>query len=251
MKRFLFAAFLLLTAAVVHSQVLNIESMRFYKDSDGWIGSANLDFGAQQNVNTLYDFSNTIHVQYKKKRSRIIFLNNLDFTFANKQDYENTGFQHVRYNYKLSDNGRWTAEAFVQTQYNKPMKMDFRGVTGAGIRMRVFKTKIVHMYLGSLYMFEHETDDGGKLVYDDHRLSSYLTFSVDFNGKAEINNTVYYQPAFVNFSDYRISESFTCLAQITRHFGFSAAFDLLYDTKQPEGIPNLSWKFEQGIAYSF
>lgn len=232
-------------------QVLNIESMRFYNDSDGWIGRANLSFQAKRNVDRLYSIDNTIHVQYKKGKSRLIFLNDLDLTQANGTQFENNGFEHLRYNYHLGDSSRWWMEAFAQTQYNKPMKINFRGVTGAGPRLRLYASRKAHVYIASLYMYEHEEDMGGT-IYNDQRLSSYLTFSLNFADKAEINNTLYYQPAFKNFStDYRISESFTGIVNISKHFGLSSNIEFAYDTKQPEGIPNMYWNFESGLSIAF
>jgi hypothetical protein len=235
----------------MHSQVLNIESMRFYNDSDGWIGRASLSFSARKNVNSLYALDNNVHVQYKKGRSRFIFLNDLDLTQQNNNDLENNGFEHVRYNYQLGDSSRWWAEAFVQSQYNKTMKINFRGVTGAGPRFRVYASRKAHVYIASLYIFEHEEDIGGT-IYNDHRLSSYVTFSLNFSDRAEINNTIYYQPAFRNFTtDYRISESFTAIVDITKHFGLMNNIEFAYDTKQPPGIPNAYWNFESGLNIAF
>ncbi|MBI3512362.1 MAG: DUF481 domain-containing protein [Bacteroidetes bacterium] len=248
----IFIFFLFLFSGIFsRAQVLNVESMRFYNDSNGWIGRVNLGFSARQNVNSIYAFDNTIHVQYKKGRSRIIFLNDLDFTKANGENFENTGFQHVRYNYRLGDSTRWIAESFIQSQYNKPMKINFRGVTGAGIRFQLLAKKSIHLYVASLYMFEHEIDEGGK-IYDDNRISSYFTFSVNLSDKAEVNNTIYYQPAFINFrTDYRISESLTCIFDISKHLGISSNFEMAYDTKQPPGIPNLYWNLESGLSFRF
>lgn len=247
----IFLCLLLLLPAGIFAQVLNVESLRFLNDTDGWMGQVRLSFAAENNGNEVYNFGNTVHVQYKKGRSRLILLNNLDLEKANGEDFINTGYQHVRYNYRLGDDSPWTAEAFVQSQYNKPMKMDFRGCAGVGPRYRLFKRDNFHCYLAALYMYEHEIDDGGRAVYDDHRLDSYLSFSWKMAKNLEIVNTVYYQPLFADFNDYRISEDFIFTANFTKHFGIGTVFGLLKDTKQPPGVPELSWHFGQSLTYAF
>lgn len=247
--RFFIAALFFSVAA--SAQVLNIESQRFLNDTDGWAGQAALNFSAQQNVNEVISFGNDVHVQYKKGKSRIIFLNDLNFSKSNGTSFVNTGYQHLRYNYKLANKPHLTWEAFVQSQYNKPMKMDLRLVAGTGPRFRLAKTDRLHLYFAALYMFEHETDHADDLVYDDHRLSSYLSFSWTPFKNAEIVNTLYYQPAFADFNDYRIAEDFHFTIDISKHFGFGTVFSLLQDTKQPPGIPNLSWQLGQQLSFSF
>jgi hypothetical protein len=244
--------FLLLVLALPCSaQVMNIESQRFLNDTDGWAGQTHLRFSAVQNVNQVIGFGNDIHVQYKKGRSRFIILNDVDFSRSNGTSFVNTGFQHLRYNYKLGDDSRWTMEAFAQGQYNKPMKMDMRLVGGIGPRIRIAKNDHLHLYFASLYIFEHETDNTDTLTWNDHRLSSYLTFSWTPFKNAEIVNTLYYQPSFAALSDYRVSEDFHFTIDITKHFGFGTDFGLMLDTKQPPGIPNLTWHLGQTLGFNF
>jgi putative salt-induced outer membrane protein YdiY len=253
MFRILLLLSLLFVRLHCSAQVLNIESLRFQNDSDGWIGTVKFAFAAQQNVNRIYDFGNSIHAQYRKGQSRWILLNNLVFSKTNGKSFENTGYEHIRYDYKLKKYDWLTWEAFVQTQYNKPMKMDLRAIAGTGPRFRLIKKERAHMYLGTLYMFEHEEDEGEVLeaIYNDHRLDSYLTFTWAPVKNAEMVNTVYYQPAFTDFSDYRISEVFSFAFTMTKHFAFETGFNLTYDTKQPPGIPNLYWSLEQGLNFNF
>jgi hypothetical protein len=247
---FLLPVFFLLHA---NAQVVNIESLRFLNDSDGWEGTIKFNLAAEQNVNTIYNFGNAIHAQYKKGRSRCIFINDFSLSNTNGHDFENSGFQHLRYNYKLKNHERVTWEAFIQSQYNKPMKIDFRGLIGTGPRYRMIKTDKVHMYIAALYMFEHEEDEGEMLekIYNDHRLDAYLSFTWAPEKNAEMINTFYYQPAFADFNDYRVSESFSFAFAINKHFSFETVFGLTYDTKQPPGIPNLYWSFAQGLNYNF
>lgn len=245
-------AFLFFCVVVLHqpaqAQIINIENERFLNDSNGWIGRANLSFLLVQSVDQVLSFGSQVHVQWKNDHQRLLLLNDVALVSAPGRDFVNTGYQHVRWNEKLTDRLTW--EAFVQAQYNKVLRLDFRGLMGTGPRLKLFKNEKIHLYVASLYMFEHEEITDGD-PRDAHRLSSYLTFVWKINEHVSFAQTTFWQPNLGRFSDYRIAHDSSFGIDITHRLSFGAQFNLLYDTNQPEGVPALTYQVRNGIEWKF
>jgi hypothetical protein len=244
-----FLVLFLLLQGFLFGQVINIESKRFLNDSNGWVGKADINFAVIQNTQQILSLGNTIHLQYQKNRSRFLLLNDINFIKAGNSDLVNSGFQHFRYNYKI--NSFLTAEIFTQAQYNRILRLKLRYLAGAGPRFKLFKTKLLRMYLACLYMYEYEEIIGEPQAKRDHRLSSYLSFSLALGKTVDLASTTFYQPNINNFQDYRIANDSGLEISISKRLNFRTGFNLLYDTRQPEGIPNLVYQLKNGLSFKF
>jgi putative salt-induced outer membrane protein YdiY len=247
MKR-LFPLFLCACCASAMAQVINIENRRFLNDTDGFVGKVDMNFSINQNVEQVMSFGSNIHAQYVKKRHRILAIGDLSFIKAAKQDFVNAGYQHLRYNYKLT--GRLTWEAFVQAQYNKVLLLDRRYLAGTGPRFKVVKKEAIRLYLGLLYMREYQSQNNDSIKGWYHRLSGYFTFTYTFQ-KMDFTNTTFFQPNIEELADYRIASDSALELAINNHFNFKAGFNLLYDIRQPKGIPALTYALRNGLSFKF
>lgn len=231
------------------AQVINIEGKRFLNDTNGWVGNADFSFAAIQNTQQVLSFSNALRIQYQKDRSRFILLNDINFIKAGKTDFVNAGYQHFRYNYKVRK--LLTMEAFTQTQYNPVLRLDFRYLLGAGPRLRLLKRKEARIYAAALYMYEYDDVVGDPVNIHEHRISSYLTFTLHLLKNCELISTTFYQPKLGEPGDYRIANDSSLEIHINKHLNFKSTFNLLYDTRQPEGIPELVYNFRNGLSVKF
>lgn len=236
-------------ASGVKAQVINIEGKRFLNDTNGWVGNVDFSFNVIQNTKQVLSFSNAIRVQYQKNKSRFILLNDLNFIKAGNTDFVNSGYQHFRYNYKI--NRFVTMEAFTQTQYNPVLKLDFRYLLGAGPRLKLLKRENARIYFATLYMYEYDDIVNDAVNIYEHRISSYLTFSFSLFKTLEINSTTFYQPKIANISDYRIANDTGLEIHINKHLNYKSTFNLLYDTFQPVGVPDLVYSFKNGLSLKF
>ncbi|MCD6066770.1 MAG: hypothetical protein K0S33_1596 [Bacteroidetes bacterium] len=231
------------------AQVINIESKRFLNDTNGWVGKIDFNFLLTRNTQQIVQVGNNVHVQYQHNRHRFLVLNDVNFIKAGTTDFVNAGYQHFRYNYKIATPLTW--EAFTQVQYNKILRLDLRFLSGTGPRFKLVKNKNLRLYLATLYMFEYEEIiDQLKPTYT-HRSSSYLTFSISLNKNADITSTTFYQPNFADFNDYRIANDSALEIYIGKRLNFKTGFNLLYDTRQPLGIPNLVYSLKNGLSFKF
>jgi hypothetical protein len=231
-----------------YGQIVNIESKRFLNDTNGFIGTAGANFSINQNTQQVLTIGANLHMQYQKNRSRLLALGDLVVLKAGNKDFANAGFQHLRYSYKISSFLTW--ETFVQAQFNKVLLLDRRYLAGSGPRIKVIKTKRIRVYAACLYMYEFESRVNETLINYNHRLSSYITITIDL-GKIDFNSTTFFQPNINNFNDYRIASDSNFELEITKNLNFKVGFNLLFDTRQPVGVPELTYILKNGLTYKF
>lgn len=241
--------FLITCASFCKAQVINIENKRFLNDTNGWVGNTDFVFNLQQNTQQVMSFSNAMRIQYQKNKSRIIFINDISFIKAGKTNFVNSGYQHLRYNYKISK--LLTIEAFTQTQYNPVLKLDFRYLIGAGPRIKLLKKENAKIYFASIYMYEYDDIANDAVNLYEHRISSYLTCTFNILKNVELVSTTFYQPNLQNLNDYRIANDSGLEIVINKHLNFKSTFNLLYDTYQPIGIPYLVYQLKNGLSVKF
>ncbi len=241
--------FFLIFLIPAKAQVINIENKRFLNDTNGWVGNIDFNFNVYNNTQQVLQFSNAIRIQYQKNRSRFIFLNDLNFIKAGHTDFANSGYQHFRYNYKVN---KWlTMEAFTQTQYNPVLKLDFRYLLGAGPRLKLLKKENARIYMAALYMYEYDDIMYGEVNLYEHRISSYVTGSFTILKNLDFTTTTFYQPNIEDKTDFRIANESSLEIHINKHLNFKSTFNMLYDTKQPLGIPDLVYSFKNGLSIKF
>lgn len=232
------------------AQILNAESLRQVTDTSGWSGSLSANFALKRNVNDFLILGSDIHIQYKNKNDLWLFKNDLKFIKIEGESFENSGITHVRYNNRFHDRIAW--EVFAQGQYNKVNLIDFRGLIGTGPRFKLTNSEKYKFYLGVLAMYEYEeVDDGITPIQRDLRGSTYLSFSLYPTDNITIVSTTYYQPAFDDFSDYRISSQSSLVVGLFKNFSLTTTYTFVFDAFPAVGIPNSQYDFSTGFTYSF
>lgn len=230
---------------VTKAQILNVESQRILQDSAGWVGKADVSFDITSNQKQVLALSSALHAQYRQNRHTYILLGGAGMIRADKNDFDNSGHIHFRYNYDLSR--LVTIEAFLQGQYNRVLMVDHRELTGTGARLLLLNTHKSRLYAATLYMFEREalTEALGK--YNHHRMSSYLALNLSFNDHVSMNNIVYYQPRLDFFSDRRFVVQSSLKFRITKMLGFTVDFNLYNDSYPPPGIKKTVYSVKNGF----
>ncbi len=247
--RLLIITVLICISIPLNAQILNAESLRKVTDTSGYSGSMSVDFSLRRNTKDFFTISSDIHVQYKMNKHLVLFKNQIHFQKIEGDDFTNNGVSHLRHNYRFHRRIAW--ETFVQGQYNKVSKIDFRGLIGTGPRFKLTTSEKYKFYLGALVMYEHEELTDGTTIQRDVRGSSYLSFSLYPSSRVTLVSTTYYQPRLNSFSDYRISSQSSLVIDLFKNFGFKSSYTFTYDATPATGIPNSQYNFSSGIVYSF
>ncbi len=234
----------------VQSQVVNIESKRMRSDTTGWLGSAEGNFQLAKNVETIFDLGAKLHFQYKHKNYLWLFLNEYRLIKGGDNKYVNSGFAHVRYNHKITKELlRW--EVFTQVQYNGVLDIGLRFLAGTGPRFKIYDSDLFRFYCAALYMYEYEENTEKTIFLRNHRISSYITFTLDL-GKVELINTTYYQPNIRDLRyDYRVQSQTDLTIGITDNLKFKTGFSFRYDSKPFPDIPKNTYYLANGLVFEF
>ncbi len=259
MKRILLLFTILLLAVNSFSQLVNIEEKRKAK-KEGIQGDISFSIDLKENTKQIFQFKNSIGVQYVKSPHTILLFNDLSFIQVdNEPALVNSGFQHIRYNYTFQDSSFITWELFAQHQYNSIKLLKRRFISGTGPRFRVIKNKNFRLFIAPLSMYEYEllTDDST----ETHKIKAdyYTSLFININDIFSISNTTYYQPDYSYWKDFRISSETSLNLQFTEKLSFSIIYDLAYDSDppvdytldEPAPIPKLFYSLRNALVYSF
>ena len=248
-KPFILIITLVATAFAASAQILNIEQERIKTDTTGWEGSAKISFQFTKTDQVIWTGGAYMHIQYKTKRSLYLSLTEYNLNKCSGSDFVNAGAQHFRYNYKFKD---WfIGEMFTQAQFNKVLKVKFRWLLGAGPRLKIFNTKPFIMHIAALYMFEHEQLYGSDVINRNHRISSYISFTLKIHENLSLINMSYFQPKINKFSDFRILSQSDLKISITKHFSFLLSYLYSYDAFPAIGVPKETHYLGNSLAFYF
>lgn len=261
-------------ASFINAQmILNAETLRvnMLKNKDAWSGNIGLSFSYTKNTNDIFNINSNLAIGYNGGKHIWMAISNINFNKVEGVAFQNSGVQHFRYNYKLSD--QIAFESFVQGQYDEVFAIRFRGLAGMGTRFELFKAKSLsavetnkksRVFFGTLVMYEYEraSEIENNIIRRDFRSSNYLTFSIYPTNQVTIISTTYYQPQIDQWKDYRLS------SELNLQIGFSSknedekkgfwdrltmnlSFNYNYDSFPVASIPKQQLNISNGLLYAF
>ena len=244
----LFCLFVVLSVQL-SAQVVNIEKKRG-GDTIGWQGDVLLSLDLTSNTTKIFQFKNDIQLQYNQIRSTLLIFNNISYVNAADQNFINSGFQHLRYNYRFKPRFL-QLEGFTQYQYNLVNKVQSRFLAGGGPRFSFIDSARSQLILGPLFMYENEKLTTENLHSEKLRMSAYISFNYQLNKLLNFSHTTYYQPDLANFSDYRIASESNLKIKISDKLSIKLIYILNFDSDPPLSVPSLVYSFSNGLNYSF
>lgn len=231
-------------------QVIHIENRRMADPEEGFSGNISAELNLVQNLSNTLGANGMGQLFFKKRRSQWLSISALNLMIFNDERIRNDGYQHLRYNYELNE--RWSPEAFVQYQYNEWLKIGFRSLHGAGMRMTVLdndsaKTKI---FAGLSYMHEYEEETTGKF-FRGHRANLYVSLGLPVGKLMHFDAIAYFQPNILWIGDIRSSIQMQLQVSITNRLSLLLAYSFVYDGAPPEGVPNVFYDLKNGLRFNF
>lgn len=229
--------------------VVNIEQKRIVTDTLGWAGNATMNFQYNKNIVEQFSLNTSAHVQFKAQKSLYLLLGNLALLEAGNKDFVNSGFLHFRYNRKMGKLLRW--EAFSQVQFNRLLQVRQRILVGTGPRLKLLSSKKFSLYQATLVMYEHEEILMPVEVFDDYRISAYVSSTWHPTENTTISSTIYFQPLFSDFADNRLLNQTKISFGITKRLKFTTTFSYLRDSNPPLEVPKEIYSVTNGLQYRF
>lgn len=234
---------------LLQSQVINIESRRLESKQQGWNGQGEFGYAFIQNQNSFSNLNTRINFLHQKDIHRWFIISDLSLIQSSQGDFENAGYQHVRYNHQKSE--RLSYEAYAQLQFSKQMRLYPRYVLGGGPRYKIVEGDSVKIFSGVSLLVEHERMLNPIGVNSNERLSAYLSLLFYQIPGVTIDLLVMYQPRLIRFSDRRIQTELRFDFPVSAHLQCRFAATVFNDTKPPEGVPSTFTNMRSGIIYNF
>ena len=248
--RYILCAGFVLMSIFSFSQIVNIETQRLHSDTTGWFGKIQTGFALQQNVTRVLNITAGANVEYKSLKDLYIILANYNLLRANGQSFNNNVFTHLRYRHNFTEKFSW--EVFTQVQNNNVTGIDLRFLAGTGPRFKVINSPKITFYAASAVMYEYEKElTKPPVVHNDLRNSTYLSLSWKSSDDAELSGTLFYQPLFKNFSNYRLLNEINISYKIFRQLSLTAGWHYLFDTRPAAGTPKLNYSISNGFEFEF
>ncbi|MFN3874644.1 MAG: DUF481 domain-containing protein [Flavobacteriales bacterium] len=231
----------------VQGQVVNIENKRFADDTSRWSANAGFRFLMVENTQRSIELGAKGGVQFVHQAHRAFFITDFSLSRVEDNAFTNTGFQHLRYQRALR--GPFTAEGYLQLQYNKPLRIDAQVMIGAGPRWVLRDAEHLRLAVGASVLYEHEEDRVNGLRYDDARSSTYLSVGFKVEPQVQFTSVCYFQPLLGDIGDHRLMLEGQVLVRATRRFAMETRLSLQKDTKVAPAVPRLSCRWENGLVF--
>ena len=261
-----------LTPTTARANPVNAEVLRPNPFREGWSGGVDGSFALSRGNIELLDVGGGARVQYQTLhpqparpegtaagvrfiRQRVFLTGSGRFAERADAPFINQAFVHLRWT------GMWHervgSDVFAQYQFNEFQRLRGRAVTGLGARFETAHAPNFMLWAGSGYMFEYDRIDVLAGASDppelfEHRWTNYLTMRLAlFEGQLLLQNTLYYQPRFDAFTDFRLLEELEVLAKVTEVFGLGTTLSVLHDSAPPTGVRDTDLRLMSTVRLSF
>jgi hypothetical protein len=183
-----------------------------------------------------------------------MFIASASFGWQDGKSFSNEALLHTRQVFRTQ--AQLQPEAFAQIDYDKARLLTFRGLFGAGIRVRLYQSDGNQFWLGSSYMFESEhLRLPDTAVHPDqtsaHRWSNYVSMAIGIGDRSRITSALYVQPQIDAPEDVRLLSQSTLAVGISGQFSLAVSFDMRYDSRPPDDIRSLDTRLETGVSMRF
>ena len=135
--------------------------------------------------------------------------------------------------------------------------MKWRGLTGGGIKVRLFRKKnsYVHYGLGAMFEQERWTDFESNVIEKNLlKMTTYFGSEMDLGQVGKVTTTLYFQTGYDSDDSVhrnRVSGDLALEFEITEVLGFTSNFSLQYEDKPIIDINNIVYSITNGITLNF
>ena len=252
--------FFLFFSALLEAQILNVDRIT-QTDSitSKWAGFTDVSFSSDKLKNNVLDGSTKFELNhfFENNYFIVVAISN-DITLNGKEVIQNEGFIQIRY--RDMDSREWSAEAFVQYQWNGALGMEYREVLGSNIRKRFFEKKKVDLYAGLGVFYELEqwnwsgVDGTQPLISNPKpdrqllRLNNYWKAAYKINENMDISAITYFQfPMNNDFLNPRWFIDINTYIKMTKNLSFIIHYDHTIDHYRLVPVSNYYYSFNFGI----
>lgn len=199
------------SAASAQAQIVNVLSKVSRQSDDGVSGELSLSSAYKKGNINLRQFKAGALAHYKNGDHLVSWIANGRHLKKGTDDSDpiNRTFQHIRYRYFSSE---WfSAEGFVQYEYDEGRNLQLRTLLGGGPRFSAEVSEDLSVALGMALMIEREIKEGKEIELGDARQyalrsSNYVEVFYKWGETLGLQLTAFYQPLVYAHGDNSTKE---------------------------------------------
>jgi putative salt-induced outer membrane protein YdiY len=241
-------------SGVSQAQIVNVLS-EDEKDAKGFTGSVGVALERKTGNVVETELEAEAGLQYHWDSSLVMLILRTKYGSEAGNVSEKANFEHLRFRQTVM--GPLGYEVFVQQEGDISRRLVNRAVGGAGLRMNLADWDGGDLYLGVAYMAEQETldDADGASDADEtflrHRNSSYVALTAALTKRIQLNETIYFQPRFDAFDQFRIMSETGFEFKVEEQFSVVLSYTVRHDAAPHEQLEATDTELQTELQWSF
>jgi len=231
--------------------IINAEDLDLSIDDDGMAGKLGFSVSGSSGNSDKMSGEGTARLIWRHGQHMEMLVGSFSYGKSRGVRDTNRSFAHLRHRYAWSD--RWGLEAFAQAQRDEFSRLNLRTLMGAGGRWSYQKHGLaMHVGVGSFY--EREALRSVGVIAPVTRLwrgSTYLALRYLFNARIRMQNTIYYQPAWKDPTDYRLLDDVALHIALNDSLDLKLVIEVGQDSRPPAGVKSSDVSYKTGLSYHF
>jgi len=252
----IFPTIITLGIIISFSSLAQVNTERYRQDADtiGFSGLADVEAVVATGNTDFQLISIGGRLNYNWGNDYTFVVANGGYGWESGEEFVDQVFAHLRH--VITPSELMQIELFTQFDNNKNRLLLERELIGGGLRFRLVRSDFFKLRMGIGYMFENEFYDlpdnsVHKSHSTAHRLTSYLTFTLNFDKTFSFISISYYQPEFVEWNDYKFVSENELIIDTGSLMNFYIKFNLRYDSRPADTIKNLDTFSKMGLSFKF
>jgi len=248
----------LLLSNYLAAQVNTEQYRKYYGDDKEFMFNFKSTFSIRAGNTEYSSFNGTGRIDRNGKSFDTFLVGNFEYKKTDDKKIANQGFLHLRGIWDINKLVNW--EYFVQQQYDEFIDLNSRSLLGTAAKLKVIRykskqdsTKTFDANFSIGLMYEHEEYNLKPDIKKFNLLRSTNFITLDFLAKEKMNLTglLYYQPAFKDFSDYRITTEASFEYALAKQIYFVFSINYRYNNKPVTKVEKYDLSVENGIRIEF
>ncbi len=251
---FLLIALALLLNSNASAQINTEKYRKYYDDKTGFIFNLSTAISLKAGNTEYTAYKGAARLDYNGKKFDSFLVGNFEYKKTAEAKVENQGFLHLRGIMHLTKRTNW--ETFVQRQYDEFIDLNVRNLVGTGVKYRLIdfmakddstKTLDINVSTGVMYETENYTLDESTVDRYDWRWTNFISFDWLIKKKLNFTGVIYYQPAFADFNNYRITAETGLEFRIAKSVNFIVEFNYRYNNMPVTKVEKFDLSLINGI----
>lgn len=240
--------------------ISNIENNRLAILPEGFSGKLMASIDGKNGNSKKQNYSLSGKLNYKQLENTWMALLERNYGKANELVNDDTIFWHGRLTHDYTPG--LASEMFIQYEEDEFTRLQSRALLGGGLRrtLNTNKENLKFAYGAGAFREKEKIDLVSNIETEySSRLNLYYVYKHALNSQVTLSSTVYYQPAFSQFSDYRVLFNLAMKVRLNKKLALQIDYQLRRDNQPPENsslviplvIKKTDSNYKTSIVYEF